>query len=349
MVSKIKIVLGDVYNSTIKPWNSLISVTDFMLNSLQLIKKDPNRVQNFLNDIKRRKKKIWIDSGGYQIMKRKIKVKISDLIKLYNDIDADFYISLDMPPEPKDSNKIRLKKIKKSFENYKIIVRKVGHKDETIIPVIHFTPNLEQLKYQIDLYEDFSVKRIAIGGLVPFFLTAKKMRNSREIGLLFLMIARKYIAHEIHVMGLGSPTTIPLIKRISIDSTDSSSWRIKAAFGKIILPCHGERHITERKVNFGKKKITDKELNYIKSIVTSWDGVLISKYGEFNRLIESIKYNFEDRALFNAWVISILNKYDCKNKALKNLHNLVERYNNLSLEDLEKVWGELIERSWKKK
>ena len=65
-------------------------------------------------------------------------------------------------------------------------------------------------------------------------------------------------------MGMGSsPLMLHIAYFLGVDSTDSSGWRRKAAYGKIILPGTGERYICNRSGKFSRKRLTHQELELL--------------------------------------------------------------------------------------
>ncbi|MEM1804186.1 MAG: hypothetical protein QXR80_06790, partial [Desulfurococcaceae archaeon] len=80
-------------------------------------------------------------------------------------------------------------------------------------------------------------------------------------------------------------------------STDSATWRLKAAYGKVILPGGGERHVTSRAVSFGKAKPKDGELEELYRFLKE------TGFPALDGFYEKIRTSFEYRALVNAWVV----------------------------------------------
>ncbi|MHA1616229.1 MAG: hypothetical protein ACTSX9_02865 [Candidatus Njordarchaeales archaeon] len=346
------IVIGDILLSNIKPWKVFPdTVTDVMISSYELLMKKGimakikarGGIRNFLELAPHIR--LWVDSGGYQIMRKGLNTPVEKVARIYEEINADFYISLDYPTLPGDPLHIRKKKIRKNIENFEYLLRKFP--DKTIIPVIHFSPNLDEYDYLLKTYmEEFSCERIAFGGFVPPLMSVRGTKKSRLKGILSLQyVATKVGREKIHVMGVGSATTISILRALRIGSADSASWRIKAAYGKIILPWGGERHVTNREINFGKKKLSRDELNRLIDIISGIDHFPfhLSKYDK--KTIEEFLYRtvfstFENRAIFNIWVILHWAKYmPPKTGSFRTLYDLALYITKLSPEEIRKIWS----------
>ncbi len=235
---------------------------------------------------------VWIDSGGYQFLKRGIAPSLDTIVKVYKAIpDADYYVALDYPPGPRD--KLAEAKIWKSIRNYVEMKRMLP--EETIAPVYHFTVKL--LDEQLEAYCDSEVA--CVGGLIPYILQ-RAGKHSRMKALVFLALIRKLYSGRLHALGLGSAAMIPILRRLSVDSADTQTWRNKAVYGKILLPGRGERYVGIRKVKFGPC--------YLKP----WEEELLAKLIEQARKevgyrdLEKLAHDFTARAVFNAWALSRL-------------------------------------------
>jgi len=313
----INIILGTPITGTPKPWE-YFDVPAIMVNAYELIKsqkifkkvkeKGLRKILNFDGEI-------YVDSGGYQCLRHGIHIDVKSIAKIYKILDADYYVSLDYPlnisnVDSKSENKsMRLMKkvAKRNVRNYKVLYKE--YKVKNLIPVLHPPEQLASTEYQL-LIEITDSDIFAFGGLVPYFLTTKGVSNGRKVGIKMLYWLRKIYPGKIHVMGLGAPSIIPILSKLNIDSTDSSTWRLKAAYGKIILPGKGERHISSREINFGRKKISSEEIEMVNRIL---DDLCISI------TYEDLKCSFKLRALFNAYVVLRYNNYYSDDNAFRAL------------------------------
>ena len=346
-----EIVIGEVINSNIRPWLHFPElISSVMISSYDLIKskgivyKIRNRggLREYLE--LPQGISLWLDSGGYQIMKKQLNIFVEKIAWLYDILDADYYISLDYPSIPGERREIRLKKMKKTIENFDYLVRKLSPRGKIIVPVIHFSPKLEDYDYLINLYsEEYGCKIIAFGGFVPPLLSSKGTKRARLKSVLALYYVSKLAEkRRIHVMGLGSITTLSILNTLRIHSTDSAAWRVKAAYGKIILPWGGERHVTHRKVNFGRKKLTNDEFIEMIELIKRTRGFPF-KYDDLKTfLAKKVFQKFEYRALFNAWIIlTWAKKTPPKSGPFRQLYNMAKNLRYLSLDEIRELWSKL--------
>ncbi len=288
-----KIILGTPINSRPKPWlyfkiNSLmVNAFDILKNRRYLNNSSLRMILNFDNEI-------WIDSGGYQFLKHGIEPKIEDIERIYEKYwDARFYLNLDYPPSPSDDEYTLKIKLRKSLENYDRLFKKF----ENTIPIIHFHHKIDIIMNFLKKYLNYNFEILAVGALVPYVLMTKGVPSgSRRLAINFLKELRSIFKGKIHVLGLGSPIVTAILKAIGIDSTDSSTWRVKAAYGKIVSPGGGEVHVTDRNINFGKKKASIQDINRIYNFLRETNFPLI---GDFWKICT----DFEYRALVNAWIV----------------------------------------------
>ncbi len=285
------LVYGHPASQLLRLWE-LFEVKAIMLNAYQL-----SRSRKLMRELERGKGlrealgipeevELWLDSGGYQAMKRGIALDPDTVIKWYNLMKADYCIALDSPVKPNDPKAER--KVKKNVEVAKYMSDKVSC---SLLPVYHPVPEELLEEYKAG-YSEIG-ERAAVGGLIPRILTTKNA--SRKEGWNFLKRVREIDGRWLHALGLGSATLIPVLKRMNYQSADTQTWRHKAAYGKIMLPGKGERHITDREVRFGRKKISEEEveeaLRIAERLGMSW---------------EELRSNFKKRAIFNAYVLHVV-------------------------------------------
>lgn len=283
------LVYGHPVSQVLPLWK-YFPVKAIMLNAFQIAKarklyekiKDEGlrKVFNVPDEVQ-----IWLDSGGYQALRRGVKLKVSEVIKWYNEMKPDYCIALDNPVAPNDPK--AEKKVKENIRNAKEMFEKVECK---LLPVYH--PVSEELLWEY--YQGYSFSDMkAVGGLIPRILTQRNA--SRKEGWNFLVRVREIESSWLHALGLGSPTTYPKLMAIGYQSADTQTWRHKAAYGKIVLPGKGERHISGKEIRFGRKKISEDEkaeaLKIARSLNLSW-----------HQLVK----DFKARAIFNAYVLHLV-------------------------------------------
>ncbi|NOZ88935.1 MAG: hypothetical protein GXO15_03330 [Crenarchaeota archaeon] len=341
-----RLVLGTPINTTVKPW-MYMDVDAVMVNSYDILKagsldrlrgRGLRRLLGIGDEVE-----LWIDSGGYQFLSRGITVDPHKIARVYREVDADYYISLDYPPGPRDDADLRAMKIAKSINNF-MTMRSVlrDHVEEgRLVPVFHIATS-ESLRLQLQAYVPHATTA-AVGGLIPYIMQ-QAGNGSRLKAVMFMVLMRKLWEGRLHAMGLASAAMIPLLKKIDIDSGDTQTWRLKAAYGKIIIPGLGERHISGQAVRFGPAKLVrESELRlyreYIEKAVSA--GIISSP--------ESLSSSFEERALFNAWILGLVaangTGYSGASPAFAKLHRVVDALNMLPPSRLEELLEMLLEGS----
>jgi len=227
---------------------------------------------------------VYLDSGGFQAMRHKLDIDLKVLVKIYRASRADYYFSLDYPsPKAIASDD----DVSRTITNYKELRKSI----RDVIPIVH--PPYERMLKEFEAYMEYDPLVMAIGGLVPLVRTVKGVLNGRRRAIEMIASLRERFSNSLHVMGLGAPTIIPILKTLRCDSTDSASWRVKAAHGKIMLPNGGERYVSSRNANFGVIKLKEEEIRELEKL----DCPILKEFGW-----EGITNSFEVRALFNAWI-----------------------------------------------
>ncbi|MEL9939497.1 MAG: hypothetical protein QW348_01060 [Ignisphaera sp.] len=234
---------------------------------------------------------IWVDSGGYQIMVKGMKLSVEDVFNRYKGIDGDYFMSLDIPPSRFCYATKEL--VKENIRNFEYLYTKLDHKN--IIPVIHCYES-SLLFNAIDVYQSYGVRVVAYGGAVPPSL-AKGGKGSRTTPLIPLAILVKLFKGNVHALGIGGTSTLyTALKIIGVRSLDSSSWRVKAAYGKVIVPGYGERYVGNGKASFGRKDLSKNEFE---KLVEALQKSGFPYIDEVDMLIKS----FRGRAIINAWIV----------------------------------------------
>ena len=279
--------LGTPLKGRPRPWEHF-KVPALMVNAYEIIKSEnlhrEIQAKGGLHEFLNYNGTIFLDSGGFQAMKHGIDIEISKLIDVYKMAEADYYFSLDYPSSSARNSE---KKILRTISNFEKLRKAIEH----IIPIVH--PNIKRALREYKAYKQYNPEYIAIGGLVPLILTTKGLSNGRKRALDLMAEIRKRHKSYLHVMGLGAPTVIPILKILKCNSTDSAAWRIKAAHGKIMIPNKGERYVSNKKAKFGVVFLCEEDRQRIEEI-----GCPILKEHDWSCLEKS----FEARALLNAWV-----------------------------------------------
>ncbi len=345
LMAGFKLILGTPLNATPKPW-LLMDIPGVMVNAFELL-----RYGNFsalrgsglrkLLGIQDLDVELWIDSGGYQFLSRGIDPGVEKIARLYREIDADYYVSLDYPPSPSDSPVLQRLKITKTIHAYLTLRSRLRDLAESgrLVPVFHLSVGAT-LQLQLRQYEATATVA-SVGGLVPYFMQ-RAGRHSRLKAVLFLIMLRKLWDGHLHALGLASTAIIPLLRLIGIDSGDTQTWRHKAAYGKIVIPGIGERHVSNRKVNFGPSVLRPEEEEVFKKITAeAYRWIRISR--------EELAKSFEARALFNAWILLVVSKnghhYNGPSAPFAKLYENTRKLLEASPMDLEEALARLLRQA----
>jgi len=243
---------------------------------------------------------IMLDSGGFQLIKRKMKINPDRTLKIYENANLrkfDLAIALDYCPKPSEKPITRMNKIKRSNE----IFRYMKNKNDKILHVVHGWTWRELEKSLEPVNDMFSFGSYFAMMTIPLNLTMIAKNLSSKVNLKehimdrFIMFTRliknKHLdGLKIHVLGASSSNSAHLMWYAGMDQTDSAAWRIKAAFGKIALPGISEIPISRGKWN----NKHDKELRSCECPVCN--GLSL------NERIEVLSSDFKNRALHNAHV-----------------------------------------------
>lgn len=267
-------------------------------------------------------RRVWVDSGGYQVMVKGLRIDVETVLRRYREIDGDLFISLDIPPQDLCSESKEL--VQQNIKNFEYLYQKI--EDKKIVPVIHCYTS-ELLLHTIDIYRSYNVDIIAYGGVVPPSM-ARVGKGSRTIPLLVLAIIRKIFNGIIHVLGIGG--TPPMYKTLTIlgaNSLDSSSWRTKAAYGKIMIPGLGERYVGNGKATFGRKDLSENEFQILENALK------LSNFPYVHE-IKKLLTTFQGRCIINAWIMKYFIDTLYNNNGFAWMIKYANTYNSFNLEEL---------------
>lgn len=324
-----------------KPWKHykvegiMLNAYDILQNSGAVLEKlEKYGVHKFISF----RGPILMDSGGFQILKKNIKIDPTKILNLYINTKPNFGVILDHPIPPLLNNKSkRLLQIK----NLKLIKMAIeAHKDSNpvLIPVVHGYDLKSVEWYLNELEKIYDFEYVGIGSLVPSVFNSKGAVSIYEVVKMIRFMRKRFPDKWIHVFGVGSAITMHLMFYLGANSVDSSSWRVKAAYGAIQLPGIGDRYITDRKRWRDYKGLSDEEL----SLLESCKCPICRKYS-----IEGLKERFIFRALHNAWVyqkeVRIARKFIKNKKYSEYVENVIK--NSRKYSKLFEFCKELIEKN----
>jgi len=243
-------------------------------------------------------RELWVDSGGYQVLLRGIKLDPKEIATKQMNLEPDYAIMPDNPHNPH----ITLTWYKEYL--------KADH-PERVVPVVHTNWNEDQFKKLMKIIRDFMDHDeiiIGIGGASNLVNHPFNPRNIVRFLETYKLIRKKFEC--IHVLGVGGYSIIPILALLNVESFDTASWIHDARFGLIRI---GERAVSLKAnaSNDRNTKLTDDEILEVTDI----------KEDELYAMKKNDLKGFYLRALHNA----------------KNLVKYVDRISSLSRSELLKV------------
>jgi queuine/archaeosine tRNA-ribosyltransferase len=249
---------------------------------------------------------LMIDSGGFALMKSpSAKWTASTVGNLIDSIDANVFVSLDLPPSPTDDQDLRRKKICASTRNFRYLTDRFPTK--TIMPVVHGR-SLGEVNYSIELLlrTPTNPSWIGLGGIVPLLQNRytsteiAMLGSERFIGLSIRAIRSAFPLSKIHAFGAGGTRTFPAAFAFGADSADSIGWRQAAGFGSIFLPMKSQRIVawpgdTKRP----RRLLDDSDLEQIGAC----DCPICRTKSSNSQKLAAFRKGFHNRAIHNAWIL----------------------------------------------
>lgn len=190
---------------------------------------------------------VVLDSGGFQWLRLgRPPLEEEALIDLYRLAKPDFAVALDRPfmdtSSKQDVRAIAAENLAR-FRRMRRRLRKV-----VVVPVIHgLDANVIESQCVSLLRTDPDLPLVALGGAVPSLKELTRNFRSgrdreRKLALADALIMRTRIVREafpktrIHHLGSGGPVSMAIAIASGANSTDSAGWRIRAAYGRILMP-----------------------------------------------------------------------------------------------------------------
>lgn len=202
---------------------------------------------------------LFLDNGAYTANMQNIELKRERIIEIQEKLDPSKTIPFDYPFKTGMLTSVMKKRWEKTAENI-VYWQSSTTLDGSLVPSIHAW-NKESLQNNLSWLQKYgNSDYLAVGSIVNsefsqytgFF--GDRQPNKTLIDMLSYSIEaiKRITDFKIHIMGLGSsPLSIHFGYYLGIDSTDSSGYRRKAAYGQIVLPGTGERYVGNDTATFG--------------------------------------------------------------------------------------------------
>lgn len=271
------LALGTPLPANVKPWK-LFDVDAIMVSAYYIMKSKATRrrvMSKGLKDYLEFDGPVVLDSGVFQLINSGKDVDYKEIRDIYRTIEGvDIKLGFDFPDD-------RILEQYLKFRRYEI---------EPVIPASQH--NL------LPFFEDEECEWIFVGRL------AKELIQKGCRGFNFVekttKLFSKNTSKKLWALGVGNYNTVPFIEKANFSASDTSSYRVAAAFGDILVPGKGTRHIS------GRKK--DKKNWYMK-LAKKED--LMDYLDSLDFTFKEVKNDFTKRAIFNAYTLTQLNR-NCK-------------------------------------
>jgi len=202
---------------------------------------------------------LFLDNGAYTANMQNIDLDLERIIQIQETLDPSRTIPFDYPFKSGMSPSVMEKRWKKTAENIKYWQTSTSL-NGSLVPALHAWDK-DSLKKNLRWLQKFGDSDyLAVGSIVtPEFeksttFFGDRTPNKKLIDMLWLTVEsiKGNTDYKVHLMGLGSsPLSLHFGYYLGIESTDSSGYRRKAAYGQIILPGTGERYVGNETATFG--------------------------------------------------------------------------------------------------
>lgn len=210
---------------------------------------------------------LFLDNGAFSANAKDIELEIEKVVYVQEKLNPSLTIPLDYPYKPGFSESVMEKRWKKTAKNI-LFWQSSTTLNGRLVPSLHAWSK-ESLKTNLRwLQKHGDAEYLAIGSIVgPEFSSATGFFGDRQpnktlVDMMTLALeqVREFTDFKVHLMGFGgSPLTLHIGYYLGIDSTDSSGYRRKAAFGNIILPGTGERYVGNQSAEFSGTPLSVKD------------------------------------------------------------------------------------------
>ena len=118
---------------------------------------------------------------------------------------------------------------------------------------------------------------------------------------------------------------------LNVNSIDTTTWRVKAAYGHVIVPGLGERYVGNRNIRFCTPKLREHEYEILITELKRTNFPHVDK-------VDELLKTFKGRALINAWIITKVNGTISQYSSFYRLYNKLHSLCNYELSELIKIY-----------
>jgi tRNA-guanine family transglycosylase len=248
---------------------------------------------------------LMLDSGGFTMMRRKSRNwGVEDVSAVYDRVDADIVVSLDIPPSLTDSPRARASKLKRTLDNLAFLAPRFGAR---LMPVVHGRTQKEitaSCKGILSLTP--RPAWIGIGGLVPllqrsgFYRTASRETPQTQIAGAVELARAFFPGSILHAFGVGSIQTMLALFALGVQSADSIGWRQAAGFGSIYLPGRNQRLLSWKGESPRPRPIINEADRALLAECSCPECAPIER---LQHRVRNLAAGFKQRSLHNLWVL----------------------------------------------
>ena len=203
---------------------------------------------------------LFLDNGAYTANMQNLELDLEEIIRIQESLDPDRTIPFDYPFKTGMTVNVMEKRWRDTAKNIRYWQESTSLNGK-LVPSIHAWDKRSLIKNLKWIQKHGDSDYLAVGSVVSQNFTKQtgffgdRQPNEDLIDMLSYTVrsVKANTDYRIHIMGLGSsPLSLHLGFYLGIESTDSSGYRRKAAYGQIVLPGTGERYIGNSTARFGR-------------------------------------------------------------------------------------------------
>jgi 7-cyano-7-deazaguanine tRNA-ribosyltransferase len=221
------------------PWD----VSQGVILSLYHILKYPYKekiLEEGIHSVLNTKKPVYIDSGGFQYMKKGIELDPLEVLQYQEQMKGDIGITFDYPILPDIEEKERINRLKRSITSANLMLSK-KQTDMLMFGAIHGSTPDEIARYLTQLSHGFS--GYGIGSLVP-------RKNSLQHLVDIIYPVRQIVDLPLHCFGITGFPALFALSYLGVDTFDSWTYVVAAAYKEFV---HPQKLTRVRKIKEKKK------------------------------------------------------------------------------------------------
>ncbi|MEA1994317.1 MAG: tRNA-guanine transglycosylase [Euryarchaeota archaeon] len=206
------------------PWELAQGTILSLYHILRYKRKDKIRKEG-IHKVLKTKKPIFIDSGGFQYMKKNEELEQNFVLQYQEEAGCDIGVTFDYPIAPKLSRKEKERRMRKSVENSNLALTLKKNKKMMLYSAVHGHEPKDVKEYLRGLDEGFD--GYAVGSLVP---------KRRDYETLAKVISAAKSEKPIHAFGITGFPALFALSYMGVETFDSWTYVVAAAFKEYIHP-----------------------------------------------------------------------------------------------------------------